>query len=76
MLADSVAASRDSGTSPVEVSDDWSSRLLLDAMFVEHDPAPVFASFPSAGALTGAQLLAEIGDDPARFADGGALTGC
>lgn len=45
----------------------------VETMFAEHDQARVFASFPGAGALTGARLLAEIGDDPTRFVDGRAL---
>jgi transposase len=45
----------------------------VEALFVEHTNAAVIASFPGAGALTGARLLAEIGDDPTRFADARAL---
>ena len=45
----------------------------VEAMFVEHRQASIITSFPGAGALTGARLLAEIGDDPNRFVDGRAL---
>lgn len=44
-----------------------------EALFAEHSNAPILLSFPGAGALTGARLLAEIGDDPERFADARAL---
>lgn len=37
--------------------------------FLEHPDAPVYLSFPGVGSLTGARLLAEIGDDPKRFTD-------
>ena len=37
-------------------------------MFLAHPQAPIDPSFPGAGALTGARLLGEIGDDPTRFA--------
>jgi transposase len=41
--------------------------------FLEHRSAPVLVSFPGVGALTGARLLAEIGDDEHRFAASRAL---
>jgi transposase len=41
--------------------------------FAEHERAAIIASFPGVGALTGARLLAEIGDDPNRFEDARAL---
>jgi transposase len=41
--------------------------------FEQHPDAKIIASFPGLGALTGARLLAEIGDDRSRFADARAL---
>ncbi|WP_442806453.1 IS110 family transposase [Streptomyces sp. NBC_01022] len=41
--------------------------------FEEHPDAPVIRSFPGLAALTGARVLAEIGDDRARFASAGSL---
>jgi hypothetical protein len=41
--------------------------------FARHERSAVIASFPGVGALTGARLLAEIGDDDNRFADARAL---
>jgi transposase len=41
--------------------------------FEKHPDAPVLLSFPGLGSLTGARVLAEIGDDRARFADARAL---
>lgn len=41
----------------------------IETTFGEHRQAAIFVSFPGAGALTGARLLAELGDDPSRFAD-------
>ncbi|WP_406187250.1 transposase [Streptomyces sp. NBC_01006] len=41
--------------------------------FEEHPDAPVFRSFPGLAALTGARVLAEIGDDRTRFATAGSL---
>src|SRR5215470_442899 len=37
--------------------------------FSQHPDAGVITSFPGIGALTGARVLAEIGDDRSRFAD-------
>ncbi|MEV7157196.1 IS110 family transposase [Streptomyces misionensis] len=37
--------------------------------FEAHPQAKIYLSFPGCGALTGARLLAELGDDPDRFAD-------
>jgi transposase len=45
----------------------------LTAAFREHPLAPIYLSFPGVGELIGARLLAEIGDDPTRFADGRGL---
>jgi transposase len=39
------------------------------AAFAEHPDAPVLASFPGIGPVTGARVLAEIGDDRSRFTD-------
>jgi transposase len=50
--------------------------VLTDAaeeLFVAHPSAVIFTSMPGAGPLTGARLLAEIGDDPNRFSDARAL---
>ncbi|MEV0114761.1 IS110 family transposase [Streptomyces sp. NPDC050844] len=41
--------------------------------FEQHPDASVIASFPGLGALTGARVLAEIGDDRSRFANAGSL---
>ncbi|MFJ3912605.1 transposase [Streptomyces vinaceus] len=41
--------------------------------FEEHPDAPVIRSFPGLAALTGAQVLTEIGDDRTRFATAGSL---
>lgn len=41
--------------------------------FAEHHDAPIIRSFPGLASLTGARILAEIGDDRARFADAGSL---
>ncbi|NUK23501.1 IS110 family transposase [Streptomyces lunaelactis] len=41
--------------------------------FAEHPDAEVVNSFPGIGPLTGARVLAEIGDDRSRFADARAL---
>ncbi|MDQ1031679.1 transposase [Streptomyces umbrinus] len=41
--------------------------------FTEHDDAEIITSFPGLGELTGARILAEIGDDRSRFTDGRAL---
>ncbi|MYU19518.1 transposase, partial [Streptomyces sp. SID8361] len=41
--------------------------------FAEHPDAQVIRSFPGLGSLTGARVLAEIGDDRTRFANAGAL---
>jgi transposase len=41
--------------------------------FAEHPDAEILGSFPGIGPLTGARVLAEIGDDRSRFADARAL---
>jgi transposase len=46
---------------------------VVEEQFQEHPNAPILVSFPGVGALTGARLLAEIGDDTRRFADSRAL---
>lgn len=43
------------------------------AAFEAHPDADVITSFPGLGSLTGARVLAEIGDDRSRFADARAL---
>lgn len=43
------------------------------AAFDEHPDAEVIASFPGLGRLTGARVLAEIGDDRTRFANAASL---
>jgi hypothetical protein len=40
-----------------------------EAAFATHPDATIITSFPGVGLLTGARLLAELGDDRARFAD-------
>lgn len=42
-------------------------------MFASHPDAPIFASFPGAGPVIAANLLAEIGEDRDRFPHVGAL---
>ncbi|MGW6523726.1 IS110 family transposase [Streptomyces sp. NPDC054962] len=41
--------------------------------FEEHPDAPVIRSFPGLASLTGARVLAEIGDDRTRFANAASL---
>ena len=41
--------------------------------FEQHPHAEIITSFPGLGPLTGARVLAELGDDPDRFADARAL---
>ncbi|MFF5279955.1 IS110 family transposase [Streptomyces sp. NPDC000133] len=41
--------------------------------FAEHHDAPIISSFPGLASLTGARILAEIGDDRTRFANAGSL---
>ncbi|MFC9627399.1 transposase [Streptomyces sp. NPDC056930] len=41
--------------------------------FEEHPDAPIIRSFPGLASLTGARILAEIGDDRTRFANAGSL---
>lgn len=41
--------------------------------FEEHHDAPIIRSFPGLASLTGARILAEIGDDRTRFANAGSL---
>jgi hypothetical protein len=43
------------------------------ALFELHPHAEIITSFPGVGALTGARVLAEICDEPARFQDARAL---
>ena len=45
----------------------------LVVQFDQHPLAPVLRSAPGLGPLLGARVLAEIGDDPARFATPGGL---
>ncbi len=40
-----------------------------EAAFAAHPDAQIITSFPGIGGLTGARVLAEIGDDRSRFAD-------
>ena len=42
-------------------------------LFEQHPDAAIITSFPGLGALSGARVLAEIGDDRGRFADARAL---
>jgi transposase len=41
--------------------------------FAQHPNASIITSFPGLGPLTGARVLAEIGDDRSRFAHAGAM---
>ncbi|MEU9663921.1 transposase, partial [Streptomyces chartreusis] len=41
--------------------------------FERHPDSEIVTSFPGLGSLTGARILAEVGDDPSRFADARAL---
>ena len=43
------------------------------ASFNQHPDAEIITSFPGLGPLLGARVLAELGDDPDRFADARAL---
>jgi transposase len=45
----------------------------VEASFHQHPDAEVITSFPGLGALLGARVLAEIGDDRGRFTDARAL---
>lgn len=45
----------------------------IEQAFAAHPQAPIVASFPGLGPILAARMLAEIGDDTARFADGRAL---
>jgi transposase len=45
----------------------------LSELFQAHPHAKIYQPFPGCRALTGARLLAEIGDDPARFTTGRGL---
>ena len=44
-----------------------------EAVFREHPDAEIITSFPGLGFITGARLLAELGDDRRRFTDPRAL---
>jgi transposase len=44
-----------------------------DQAFTKHPDAAILTSFPGVGGLTAARVLAEIGDDRARFADARSL---
>jgi transposase len=41
--------------------------------FIQHPAAAVITSFPGLGPVSGARLLAELGDDPSRFRDSRAV---
>jgi hypothetical protein len=41
----------------------------LEASFVGHPDAEILRSLPGLGSVLGARVLAEFGDDPARYAD-------
>ena len=45
----------------------------IDAAFLAHPDGQIISSVPGLGIALGARLLAEIGDDHSRFADGRAL---
>ncbi|WP_225447423.1 IS110 family transposase [Streptacidiphilus sp. PB12-B1b] len=44
-----------------------------EELFLQHPDAEIIMSFPGLGVLTGARMLAEIGDDRTRFAQAGDL---
>jgi len=46
---------------------------VIDAAFQTHPDGRIISSVPGLGVALGARLLAEIGDDHTRFADGRAL---
>ena len=48
-------------------------QAATEAAFDQHLDAAVITSFPGLAALSGARILAEIGDDLTRFADAEAL---
>ncbi|WP_329345263.1 IS110 family transposase [Streptomyces microflavus] len=45
----------------------------VERTFRTHPDAPIMLSFPGVGAQVGARILAEVGDDRARFATAGGL---
>ena len=49
------------------------SRKRPSSTLTRHPDSAIITSFPGLGSLTGARVLAEIGDDRARFADARAL---
>jgi hypothetical protein len=49
-----------------QATDDLTDQLT--AAYITHPHAGIYASFPGCGPLIGARLLAELGDDPTRFA--------
>ncbi|MFJ7281030.1 IS110 family transposase [Kitasatospora sp. NPDC098663] len=42
-------------------------------LFLQHPQSEIYLSFPGVGPLTGARLVGELGDDPARFPNGKGL---
>lgn len=48
-------------------------QVALDAAFTAHPAAKILEKVPGLGPVTGARVLAEIGDDPARFASAAGL---
>ena len=52
---------------PAPLPRTWSR--LSPGLLTLHPDAGIITSFPGLGALTGARVLAEIGDDRSRFAD-------
>lgn len=48
-------------------------QAATEVVFTTHPAAAVITSFPGLGSLTGARVLAELGDDPDRFEDARAL---
>jgi transposase len=42
----------------------------VNAHFGQHPDAEIYLSQPGLGAILGARVLAEFGDDPRRYADG------
>jgi transposase len=47
--------------------------VATQVVFEQHPHAQIITSFPGVGPLTGARVLAELGDDPMRFDDARAL---
>lgn len=50
--------------------------MRITGLFHAHPDHPIVTSFPGLAAITGARILAELGDDRERFATGRGLKAC